>query len=196
MKKKSCLISISGHIGTGKTTLAYGLLKAVPELINSTIVDNDQIRRELLQKDLKTTLSANDYSQEVSALVDELMEKKTNEAFKNNFSVINTTGFFTEQHQKRVRDWAFNNGAQFIGIWLVASRSTMEKRITKRLNERATFQNLSLEEGHASDACIGVIDKFGDVPPPASEFWHVINAEKPKNEILSEALDIIKLYSI
>jgi uncharacterized protein len=186
-----CLIAIGGHTGTGKTTLAYKLRSYVPFLQESVVLEDDLIRRELLGLDLKAVMKPADYEPDISAQVEKLMEGKTIDAFSKHQSVINSSGFYSEASRDKVRRWADQYEAQFVGLWLTAPREVMESRIKLRLEERMNIDNLSLERGHASDACIGVIDKFGDIGTPTSPDWHIINAGFSESEVIAQCSGVL-----
>lgn len=172
----SYLVAIGGHTGTGKTTLAYGLRRTVICLSEAVILDNDQVRREVLGADLKTVLQDKDYTPEVSAHVLDVIAQKTKESLLQKIPVINCSGFFFREEREALPALAVSSGAKLIGIWLVAPQAVMRERITKRLSERAKLETLSLEDGHASDACHGVIDKFGDIGVPEGDEWTILDA--------------------
>lgn len=188
------LLAIGGHTGTGKTTLAYSISKTVPIFSSAVILDDDHIRRELLDADLAVKLKPEDYSPEITRQVRHITEKRTAEAINEGLQVINPTGFFYEPQRAMIIEWAKTYSAKFIGLWLVAPRLIMEQRITKRLYERDNASKLMLEDGHASDADIGVIDKFGDLRTPQGKEWHVIDTDVPKSTVLERAQEIIESY--
>lgn len=182
----SRLIAIGGHTGTGKTTLAYGLREACPALSNALIIEDDQIRREILGYDLKTVMTDTDYLDEVSYRVREEVKARTLVALSKCQPVINASGFFSSVGQEEVTSLT----PRFVGLWLVADRQNMVQRIQCRNKERAQLDQLSLEKGHASDADEGVIDKFGDLPQPAG--WHVIDANLSSDQVYAMAKEIVE----
>ncbi|QQR69965.1 MAG: AAA family ATPase [Alphaproteobacteria bacterium] len=190
-KTASYLIAIGGHTGTGKTTLAYALRKALPILHGAVILEDDLVRRELLGASLADTLDDKAYMDEVSARVSGLIAQRTVDALAQRTSVINASGFFSKAARPAIVKLAADHGAIFIGLWLIAPRAVMEERINRRLIEREKGVELRVEDGHASDACVAVIDKFGDIGVPNDDHWQTIDAEHPKDEVLAAALKII-----
>ena len=126
------LLAIGGHTGTGKTTLAYRLRKECPALKTALIIEDDEIRRELLGIGLGQVMSDTDYSEDVSRNVLEDIKIKTAGALSSGISVINSSGFFSSAAQGAVEDMAKDASAPFAGLWLTASRPKMEERIAKR----------------------------------------------------------------
>ncbi len=185
------LIAIGGHTGTGKTTLAYALREALPILREAVILEDDLVRRELLGASLADTLDDKAYTDDVSARVSASIEQRTLEALAQGTSVINASGFFSEAARPAIAKLAADHGAIFIGLWLIAPRAVMEERINRRLIEREKGVELRVEDGHASDACVAVIDKFGDIGLPNDARWHTVDAACPKDEVLAYALKII-----
>lgn len=162
-----------------------------PILHGAVILEDDLVRRKLLGASLADTLDDEAYTDEVSARVSALIEQRTVEALAQGTSVINASGFFSESARPAIAKFASAHGAIFVGLWLVAPRAVMEDRINQRLHERKKGVCLRPEDGHASDACVAVIDKFGDIGVPNDEQWHKIDARRPKDEVLAEALKII-----
>ena len=183
----TCLVAIGGHTGTGKTTLAYGLQRTVNVLKKAIIVEDDQVRRELLRVDLRHTLCDEDYATSVSSAVVDEIKKRTMEALLHDIPVINASGFFAESSRQAVQKLAEGLHKKFIGLWLVAPVDVMKLRIAKRIRERQSLQQLTLEQGHASDADEAVIDKFGDIGSPESPQWNIMDASIPAQELLTTA---------
>lgn len=182
------LFAIGGHTATGKTTLAYALSKAIPELRDALLIEDDQVRREILGCDLKTKMKPEDYDEAVSRRVREEIDGRILQALKKETHVVDSSGFYSRQARRHIEGLAALAEVPFYGLWLVASRKSMVERIEKRLAERETMAHLSLTRGHASDACLGVIEKFGDIGVPVSPLWHVI----PADGSLAEVVEITK----
>lgn len=178
------LIAIGGHTGTGKTTLAYALREAYPRLADALIVEDDQIRREILAKTLREKMNNEDYHPDVTVRVRQKIDATIRQTLLSGRIVIDSSGFFIKEQRHAIEALAQECAATFIGLWLVAPRSVMEARIEKRMQEREEGANLSVEKGHASDACLGVIDKYGDLPLPTSNLWTVIDSEAPVDKLL------------
>ncbi|MCL2470076.1 MAG: AAA family ATPase [Alphaproteobacteria bacterium] len=181
----TCLVALGGHVGTGKTTLAYGLRRTVGILKNAVVMDDDQVRREVLGVDLKYVFCDDDYTEAISARITGEIERRTVEALSRDIPVINASGFFTETARQAVQKLAEGLHKNFIGIWLIAPRHVMKERIVQRVLERQSLSQLVLERGHASDADEGVIGKFEDLGLPASPAWIVMDASISAQDLLA-----------
>ncbi len=186
------LLAIGGHTGTGKSTLAHALRRECPVLRGAFVIDIDQARREMLGYDLKTVMKPEDYADEVTERARAQMDDKIAAALKEGRSVIDASGFFAENGREHIEKLASDYGADFVGLWLVVPLEAMKSRIEKRLAGRQKGVGLSLEEGHASDACLGVIDKFGDIGQPQSKAWTILDASGSAEEVLKKAKDLLK----
>lgn len=189
--QKPLLIAIGGHTGTGKTTLAFALGRECPFLKEALILDLDQVHREMLGLGLAVDMKPEDYAPEAMARVRSVIDEKVAEALRAGRNVIDASGFFEEASRESAEKLAESCDAHFAGFWLVASGETMRRRIEKRLMERKSGAALSVEKGHASDACAGVLEKFGDIGVPKSKNWFVLQADKGSKEVLDEAKKIL-----
>lgn len=187
----SLLIAIGGHTGTGKSTLAHRLLAVVPFLREALVMDMDQVRREVLGYDLRVVMKPEDYSDEVTGRVRDLMNGRIAAALGTGRNVIDASGFFPESERRNIENLAGRCGASFVGLWLIASRDVLEQRINKRLAEREDREVLSFEAGHASDACPGVLDKFGDIGVPESKSWTLLDASGTMEDVLGKAVECV-----
>lgn len=179
------LIAVGGPTGAGKTTLGYRLAAQVPALAGALVLDNDLVRRELRGHDLRTIMQDEDYTPEVTAQVRARLDVLTREALAQGRDVIDTSGFWGPEVRAHIRALAESCGALFIGIWLDVSRAELERRITKRLAERAREPILSSARGHASDAEIEVLDKYAAIMPLAApDGWHRVDASASEDSVL------------
>jgi predicted kinase len=180
------LIAIGGHTGTGKTTLAYAMREAFAALSDALIVEDDQMRRAHLVRSLREKMAPSDYSEEISESVRGKMDAQIASALAEGRTVIDSSGFFKKESREHAENLAQEYGVPFVGIWLVAPREVMEERIRKRMKEREEESELSEEKGHASDGCLGVIDKFGDIGVPVSASWIAIDSEGALEQTLEK----------
>lgn len=188
------LIAIGGHTGTGKTTLAFRLRDAVEGLRGALVMDGDQARREMLGYALRDVMKPDDYAPEVTDRLRDRMDETLRQALAKGQQVIDCSGFFTQGERRRIEALAAACGVPFIGLWLTAEREAMSRRILKRLAERRDNpESLCVEAGHASDACLGVIDKFGDIGVPESKAWTILDSSGPVEEVLGQALERIRV---
>lgn len=186
------LIAIGGHCGTGKSTLGHALPQACPALGDALVLDFDQGHREMLGYDLKTVMKPEDYASEVIARLRARMDEKIAAALKAGRDVIDASGYFGESERKNIEELAESCGAEFVGLWLIVPIEVMERRILKRRAERRSGKPLSVEKGHASDACLCVLDKFGDIGQPESKEWTILKADGSVENVLALAQRALK----
>lgn len=181
------LICIGGATGTGKTTTGYKLARSLSQHEQRFhVLDSDVVRREILGYDLKYHMQFCDYADEVTEKVSERIENQIRENIRLNESVINVSGCWASVTRNRMEEIAKELNVPFIGFWLRAPKDVLKERIQKRWGERVELEDLSIEEGHASDADITVLERhsegtFGEVN------WKVIEADQSTEELL-EAL--------
>jgi len=183
------LLAIGGHTGTGKSTLAHALRGACHVLSEALIIDMDQARREMLGYDLKTMMKPEDYADEVTVRVRAFMDGLIESALREGRNVIDASGFFSEEGRGAIESLAVRCGVPFVGLWLLVSRKEQERRILARRAERiGGLTPLALAKGHASDADLGVIAKFGDLDLPQSKAWVSLDADGTADEVLHKVL--------
>ncbi|HBM91180.1 MAG TPA: hypothetical protein DD400_04825 [Rhodospirillaceae bacterium] len=189
------LIAIGGHTGTGKTTLAYAMRQVCEPLAECLIVEDDQMRRASLVRSLREKMKPEDYGTEINQEIRGKLDATIRGALEEGLPVIDSSGFFKSSSRRHIEDLARECSVPFIGLWLVAPRSVMEERIRKRMEERDNGRDFSVEKGHASDACIGVIDKFGDLGVPASQAWITIDTEGTLEQTLERITERLNAHA-
>lgn len=183
------LIALGGRTGAGKTTLAYALRKTVPFLETALVVGDDEVRRELLGYGLSENMPPESYENAVSARVRNEIKTRMHQAFRQGRSVINHAGFYDPESQRAIHALAADENVGWIGLWLDAPEEVLIARVEKRLETRAKAIGLSLEQGHASDACLGVLlGKFKNMRPLDSVGWQTLDAKEPMENVIEQAL--------
>lgn len=142
-----------GIMGSGKSTWARSFAKENPEFM---YFSTDTIRAEI---------GVGEHDQTVNLQVYKLMERKTENAFRNGRSVLLDATFIKKSWRIPFIEIAKRHGAKTIAHVFVADRETLLKRIEKRSKEGGLFVPT-----HAVDR---YISKFS--PPTASEFDEIIN---------------------
>ena len=182
----SLLIALGGPTGAGKTTLAYGLKRQVPWLAEALIVEGDQVRRQMLGYDLRYKMTDEDYTQEVTERVSSKLAEMIREALTQGRNVIDASGFWSAESRERIESLARSCRADFIGFWLDVPHDVLEARIIQRLAEREDSHELSVEKGHASDACLGVLSKYALLTAQKPEKgWILVPASGNPEVVLS-----------
>ena len=181
------LLAIGGPTGAGKTTLAYRLVKEHPALTDALVVEGDQMRRALLGYDLKTAMPPEAYTDDVSLRVREGLDALIAQSLGEGRAVIDASGFWSADSRRAIETLANKCGVPFVGLWLDVPRDELERRITERLAERASAPVLCVEKGHASDACLGVLNKVGNLPLPYGERWQIL----PHNHGINSVKEIL-----
>lgn len=185
-------IVIGGSIGTGKTTLAYKLKEYIEDVLKQdcAVLESDTERRKYLGFTLDKRLDEEHYSPEISEKVHEILDEKERAALGQGKWIIRAlTGQSTFDYHK-TKEPADKVGAKFIGIFLVASEETIRERLLQREHERNNLDELSVEQGHASDADAGVLEKY-PVPDYVPEGWHQIDAEKTPEDVFEQAKTLL-----
>lgn len=133
-----------------------------------------------------------DYAPEVSVQVFKRIGKVTRASLLAGYPVISSSGHWFETNRDETQAIAKECNANFIGIWLEAPRDILTQRISKRLSERERGTELSVEKGHASDACLAVLDKYEKlIEPPTSSAWHHIDASVEAELVLGSVQSLI-----
>lgn len=188
------LIALGGPTGAGKTTLAHNLAREAPALRGALVLDNDLVRRELRAHDLHTIMQDADYTPEVTAQVRARLDELTRAALRQGRDVIDSSGFWGPEARAHIEKLAAECGATFIGLWLDVPREVLIARINERLAARRDSPVLWAEKGHASDACVAVLDKYAALMPPTTpEGWHPIDASGAEGAVREKASHHIEI---
>ena len=188
------LVVIGGSIGTGKTTLAYKLKKYLEEKTGTEcfVLESDTERREYLGYPIKYRMEEVDYSSEINQKIYQILDDKVSFYLLKNHSVVRTlTGQSTTDYYKTQKA-SDETGAEFIGIFLVASEKTIRERLLQREHERNNLPELSVEKGHAADADAGVLLKY-PIPDYIPDGWVAINAEQTPDNVYNDAIKALGL---
>jgi predicted kinase len=190
---KPLFLAIGGRVGTGKTTLAYALKNTIPDLFQAEVLDGDVVRRELLGYDLRHIMQDADYTPEVTARVVTEIQRRAGAFLQRGTSVIEPSGFCAPEDRVNVEGFAKQCDAHFMALWLAAPDEVVLERINKRLAEREQLPTLCKEQGHASDACPAVLDKFAHLLPPEAgdPVWRTVQAQGDKATVLTQVQKLL-----
>lgn len=178
-------ILIGGSIDVGKTTLAYALQNAFPDIM---IIENDTIRRELLGFPLDYFMNHdldNSFSDENNQLVKTDINKRILNALNAGKSVIQCVTFNDVSTYEEYA-YVYSKQADVRGLYLKAAETTIRARLQKRKYERKTRDLLLIEHGNASDADEAVLLKY-PVKNIEPKNWVILNAEQLPEILLEQA---------
>lgn len=177
----SVLLLLGGSIGAGKTTLAYQLAKKNPAGI--VVIENDTIRRELLGFPLNYFMNQDlddSFSAENNQRVIQTMNERTTHQLHAGKTVIRCHVDVSENDTTRFQK--LYPDTKVICVYLLAPIHIIHERLAKRKYERDTLTELSVEQGHASDADANVLLKF-PVRTEAPKGWHMLDATLSIDEL-------------
>jgi len=171
------LIVVGGLSGTGKTTLARELAPEVGPSPGAVILRSDALRKRMLGVDESVRLTAESYSEAVTARVYGEMAGRAGLALDCRHAVI-CDGVYARAEQRRaIEAIARQAHMPFTGLWLVADQQTQLARVVDRV-------------GDASDATADIVRRqaaydIGEMT------WEIIPANGPPGEVAAIARRLI-----
>lgn len=174
--KKPWMITIGGLSGSGKTSLAQALCRALDDAV---LVDSDVVRKEMHGVAPHERLPESAYSEESHAAFIRYVRNRQAEQLKH-YSIVIVTGTFLDNPSRRSQQrFAKACNADFTGLWLQAPLNTLFERVTTRSRSET-----------ASDADHKVLHRQNKQFPkrrkPAE--WLRIDAERPIEDVAIAAL--------
>lgn len=190
---QAMMITIGGSVGAGKTTLAYRLKEFLETTYGRTchVMEDDTERRLYLGYSLKDPMRGNEYLDEISKAVYDIMQAKTKQHLADGCCVIRTAVRQSDAAYQEENQLAEENNADFIGIFLQASKENILSRINSRNREKDETAELSLERGHASDVDEGILLKL-PIPSFYPNGWLVIDANQKSEIVLERAITLLE----
>lgn len=168
------LVAIGGFSGSGKTSVAVGLQKRLPNTIH---LDSDRTRKEIFGVPETTRLSPEAYTPEATRRVIAEMERRVKEHIAAGKNVIVSALFSPAPSRTAVEALADAADARFIGIWLQADLNVLFDRVKKRV-------------GDASDAGVDIV-KMQVADETETVAWPMVDATLPPEDVVAAALRII-----
>jgi len=129
------LIAVGGLSGSGKTTLARGLAPELNPRPGAVVLRSDLIRKEMAGADALTRLPPDEYSQESSRQVYDIILKRAGLALGAGYSVITDAVFARPDEREAVCELARNAGVPFSGFWLQTPVAEMTRRLEARARD-------------------------------------------------------------
>lgn len=131
------LTAIGGLSGSGKSTRARQMARALGPTPGAVLLRSDQLRKARFGQPETERLPPEAYRTEVSRAVYAELYEKAAAALAEGFHVIADATFLHPDSRRLIQAVAEKAGVPFDGIWLDVSRETAEARIAARLAEGA-----------------------------------------------------------
>lgn len=180
--RRPVMIAIGGLPGSGKSTLAHAISHILPEAV---FIDSDVTRKKMFGVEPTTPLPDDAYSPENNKRFIEFIRAEAARHFKTHHFVI-VTGLFTDDTTRTEQEaFARKNRAEFIGLMVQASLSTLVQRVAHR----------SKKASSASDANIGVLKRQAMQyysRNRRNEAWAIVNSEQAFDLQVNDALKAIE----
>ena len=125
------LVAIGGLSGTGKSTLAA----ALAPLLGARVLRSDVIRKRLFDVAPETRLPASAYTPRVSRRVYRTLCRKTTDVLVAGYSVIIDAVSLKPEERRSFLEVAATAGVPFVGLWLAAPATTMDRRLRVRRHD-------------------------------------------------------------
>lgn len=170
------LLAIGGLSGTGKSTLARGLLGCLP----GAVLLRSDVERKLLFSVAETTrLGADGYTADATRRVYLTLAEKAAAALAAGRTVIVDAVFARENEREAIEAVAASAHVPFVGLWLEATAAVQIARVEART-------------GDASDATADVVARQAtyDLGHLA---WHHIDASHGPDQTLADARAVLGL---
>jgi aminoglycoside phosphotransferase family enzyme/predicted kinase len=168
-------IAIGGLRRSGKSTLAAALAPG----IGARVLRSDVIRKRLFGVAPETRLPANAYAPEVSRRVYEVLRQKATTGLAAGYSVIIDAVSLKPEGRQSFAAAARAAAVKFLGLWLAALASTMERRLRTRRQDASDASSEVLAQQLRQDA--GSID------------WIIIDAGIEPKACLADARHALAL---
>lgn len=156
------IVAVGGLPGTGKSTVARAVAPALGNAPGALVLRSDEIRKRQHGVLPEQRLSQAAYTKAASEAVFEELARLTGETAAAGHSVIADATFIDGVDRKRVEAAALSAGVRFVGVWLEAPMTVLEKRIGTR-------------RGDASDATLVVLHAAAQAGAGAGT-WHALDA--------------------
>ena len=139
------LLAIGGFSGSGKSTLAQALAPLVGAPPGAVVLRSDEVRKEIHGTASLQPLSAEGYTEEMSARVYRTLADRAAAILRTGHSVVVDAVFARPSDRASVQAAGARAGVPFVGVWLNAGKATLLARVRDR-------------RGDASDAGPAVVE--------------------------------------
>jgi len=157
---RSVVVAIGGLPGTGKSTLARLLAPNLGAAPGALILRSDEIRKRQAGVLPERRLPASAYTPEASRTVFAELAEMTSCCAAAGQTVIADATFMGPGHRTMVAAAAQNAGAPFLGLWLEAPLTELERRVAARTHD-------------ASDATVEVLRSAASRDPGPGDWLRI-----------------------
>ncbi len=182
-KVKPSIITIGGMIGSGKTTLADNLAKALTESGREAVsIDSDRIRKELYGIPETSPLPQEAYSREFTQMLIAETQRRVESLLDQGITVVQSAACASKPSRKRQEAYAEKLGVDFQGVYLTCDEAELRKRVIERKERKDS----------PSDAGIDILEKFLK-SQDLDMSWPKVNSNQPKADVLADALSALNI---
>ncbi len=157
------LVGIGGLQGTGKSTLARALARALGPAPGALILRSDEIRKRLFGVTPEERLPPKAYANGVGRTVFAKLTGDARGAVAAGHAVVADATFLDPGHRRALQDAAQAAKVRFVGLWLHAPLPVLESRVAAR-------------QGDASDATVAVLRAAHKAHPQPPGDWIPVDA--------------------
>ena len=175
------LVAVGGLSGTGKSTLAAAIAPRVGPAPGALVLRTDVERKNLFGVSETQRLTADHYTEAVSARVYARLYDKSEQALSAGHAVIFDGVSARVEERDRIASIALKAGCKFVGLWLDAPLETQVARVGSRRGDASD-----------SDATVVRAQAERDVGPMS---WARIDAGQTPEHTLAQAREILGLSS-
>lgn len=174
---KPTLVAVGGLSGSGKSSVARGLVFQIGLTPGGILLRTDVIRKAMLGVSDLTRLPTSAYDATTNEMVYSKLRELASQALNAGYSVVADAVFGTSMEREAMEAVAQASGARFVGIWLHVTPEIAEERIAQRKND-------------ASDANTAVLtDQIASITAPAA--WHKIDTSPQLDEVIEQVRRIV-----
>ncbi len=158
----ACVVAVGGLPGSGKSTLARALATTLGRAPGALVLRSDEIRKRQNGTEPEQRLPESAYTDAASQAVFETLADDARRAAAGGHGVVADATFMDPAHRHAVEHAARSAGVPFLGLWLQAPMTELERRV-------------GLRRGDVSDATLSVLRRAAQHDPGAGA-WCPIDA--------------------
>ncbi len=163
------VVAIGGLPGTGKSTLARAVAPLLGRAPGALVLRSDEIRKRQHGVPPEQRLPPSAYRSAKSAAVFDTLTRDVETAAAMGQAVIADATFLNLAHRDMVEAAAARAGLPFVGLWLMAPKDELERRVAART-------------GDASDATVDVL-RGAAKADPGPRAWHAVDTSESSSAL-------------